>query len=299
MADDRKAVGGGCLTHTLYVWPAHEVIAQSAYWTSRWHEAFERVARRLGEGVACCVLGGLPVCPEPIPMELLPTGKLIFTVHVSGTSIHVVIWDFEGPEDPGPDAPGPNGGVRRTADGLVLGLRGTGKDFSIATFYGPMRPIPLGSMVPLPPSMMRVAMGRHAGRSWRAHWLPSRVSVASDVAANTRIAPAETVRASRSTRRVLASCPKLTTAGAATDGQLLFARKRPVAAVRLGANAEIPRTDWLKYRTSGIRVLSPFKHVKSEQSFVFSNSEVEKAIIGSQLFSGCQLSKGGASLSPH
>lgn len=146
---DKKAVGGGCLTHTLYVWPDREVIADSVYWPLAWHLAFDKAARQLGERVACCVLGGLPICPEPISIELLPSGWLEFSVHVSGTSIDVVIWTFEGPDGPEPDAPGPNGGVRRsTADGLVLGLRGTGKSFSITTFYdGPVPRIPVGHVV--------------------------------------------------------------------------------------------------------------------------------------------------------
>lgn len=298
MADDRKAVGGGCLTHTLYVWPAFEVIAQSAYWPWWWHRAFERVARQLGEGVACCVLGGLPVCPEAIPMELLPTGKLIFTVHVSGTSIDVVIWDFEGPEDPGPDAPGPNGGMHRTADGLVLGLRGTGKDFSIATFYGPMRPIPLGSLVRPRPPVIRVTMGRDAGRSWHACRFPSPVS-ASGVAASARTAAAKTMRASQSTRRVLASCLKPAPAGEARHWNLLFTKERPVADVRLGANAEMQRTNWLNNRNPEMRVLSPFECVSSEQSFVFSSSEIEQTTISSQSLSGNPLSRGATSLSLH
>jgi hypothetical protein len=136
MADDRKAVGGGWLTHTLHVWPSDEVIAQSAYWPVWWYQAYARAARQLADRVACCILGGLPDCPEPIAMELQPSGSLTFSAHLSGTTIEVLIWHFEGQDDPEPDAPGPDGGVRqRAADGLVLGLRGTGKEFSVAPFY--------------------------------------------------------------------------------------------------------------------------------------------------------------------
>jgi hypothetical protein len=232
-------------------------------------------------------------------MELLPAGRLIFTVHVSGTSIDVVIWDFEGPEDPGPDAPGPNGGMHQTADGLVLGLRGTGKDFTIATFYGPMRPIPLGRMAgPLPPAM-RVAMGADADRSGRIRRLPSTVSAASGVAGSTPIAPAETKRASRSTRLVLAPSAKPVSAGEAREWALLFTKERLAAAMRSGANADMQRTNWLNNLNPETCVLSSRKCVNSKLEFVFSNAEIENAILGNRFLPGNPLAKGATSLSLH
>jgi hypothetical protein len=158
MADKHKAVGGGSLTHTLHVWPADELIAQSAYWPSWWYPAYERAARQLADRVACCILGGLPDCPGPIRTELQPSGSLTFSVQLWGTTIEVLIWDFEGPDDPEPDAPGPDGGARqRAADGLVLGLRGTGKEFSVAPFYdGLVPPVPVGRGGRLRPWTVRV-----------------------------------------------------------------------------------------------------------------------------------------------
>lgn len=158
MADKRKAPGGGPLTHTLHVWPTDEVIALSAYWPAWWYQAYERAARQLADRVACCILGGPPDCPEPIRMELQPSGSLTFSVQLWGTTIEVFIWHFEGPDDPEPDAPGPDGGVRQpAADGLVLGLRGTGKEFSATPFYdGLVLPVPVARGGRLRPWTIRI-----------------------------------------------------------------------------------------------------------------------------------------------
>jgi hypothetical protein len=146
MADKRKAVSGCSLTHTLHVWPTREVMVQSAYWPAWWYPAYERAVRELADWVARRILGGLPDCPEPIRMELRPAGSLTFSFRLWGTTIEVLIREFEGPEDPEPDAPGPDGGVRqRAADGLVLALRGTGKEFTVVRFYDGLVPsVPVG-----------------------------------------------------------------------------------------------------------------------------------------------------------
>jgi len=150
MAYGAEPVRGDCLTHTIYIWPSRQLVAGSSYWPQSWHEAFEQAASQLGSVVASYVLGGLPVTRQPITMEL-PVGCIRFSVKCRGTSIYIAVSDFEGPEDPGPDAPGPNGGTRRRsspADGLILGLRGTGKSFTVVTFYGPLPPIPAGYRLP-------------------------------------------------------------------------------------------------------------------------------------------------------
>jgi hypothetical protein len=146
MAYGAEPVRGDCLTHTIYIWPSRELVAGSSYWPESWHEAFEQATSQLGCVVASYVLGGLPVTQQPITMEL-PVGSIRFSVRCRDTSIDIAVSEFEGPEDPGPDAPGPNGGTRRQpspADGLILGLRGTGKSFTVVTFYGPLPPIPAG-----------------------------------------------------------------------------------------------------------------------------------------------------------
>jgi hypothetical protein len=110
--------------------------------------AFEQAASQIGRAVAVCVMGGLPVSERPIAIEL-SAGCISFGVRLRGTAVHVAITEFEGPEHPGPNAPGPDGGCQqpRPVDGLVLGLRGSGKCFCLVTFYGYLPPLPAGYSV--------------------------------------------------------------------------------------------------------------------------------------------------------
>jgi hypothetical protein len=111
--------------------------------------AFEQAASQIGRAVAVCVMGGLPVSERPMPIEL-SAGCICFSVRLRGTAVHVAITEFEGPEHPGPNSPGPDGGCQqpRPVDGLVLGLRGSGKCFCLVTFYGYLPPLPAGYSVP-------------------------------------------------------------------------------------------------------------------------------------------------------
>jgi hypothetical protein len=140
MAFSTEPVRGDCLTHTICIWPSRALVAGSAYWPESWHQAFRCATRQVGRVVASYVLGGLAITPQPITMEL-PVGCIGFSVRCRDTSIYIAVSDFEGPDDSGPDAPGPNGATRRQgspADGLILGLRGTGKSSTVVTFYGPL-----------------------------------------------------------------------------------------------------------------------------------------------------------------
>jgi hypothetical protein len=150
MADGAVPVRGGCLTHTIYIWPSRELAARSLAWPESWHRAFEQATSQLSGLIASCVLGGLPVTQQPLAMEL-PVGCIGFSVRCLRTSIYITVSEFEGSEDPGPDYPEPSNGTRRQpcpADGLILGLRGTGKSFTVVTFYGPLPPIPAGHCLP-------------------------------------------------------------------------------------------------------------------------------------------------------
>jgi hypothetical protein len=143
MADTTKPAGADPLAHTIYIWPSRELIASSWDWPEAWHAAYAHAASEVGREVAVHVLGGLAVREQSI--ELRPAaGWISFTVRVFGSSIFVSIEAFEGPDDP--DSPGPDGGCEqpRSADGLILGLRGTGKCFSLVTFYGYLPPLPVG-----------------------------------------------------------------------------------------------------------------------------------------------------------
>jgi hypothetical protein len=249
MADKRKAVGGGPLTHTLHVWPTDEVTAQSADWPAWWYQAYERAARQLADRVACCILGGLPDCPEPIRMELLPSGRLTFSVYLSGTTIEVLIWHFEGPDDPEPDAPGPDGGKRRTtADGLVLFLRGTGKDFSVAPFYdGLVPPVPVGRARPWPwPIRITTAATTSGNRG-------SYVTAASWVAAMPRMAPAKATE-----RHESIACWGSATGVGRTSRAMPGAKYRPAIAARPGIEIEMRRAYRIDVTHKGSRLVSRF-----------------------------------------
>jgi hypothetical protein len=142
MANGAEPVRGGCLTHTVYIWPSPALVARSQQWPQSWHEAFEQAANEIGHTVASYVLGGLPVSTRPVLAEL-PSGSIGFRVTCRGTSIYIAVSEFEGPD--GPDTPGPGSGTRRqhgAADGLVLGLRGTGSSFAVVTFYGRRPAVP-------------------------------------------------------------------------------------------------------------------------------------------------------------
>ena len=143
MAYATKPPGADPLAHTIYVWPSQQLIARSWAWPEAWHAAYEHAASEVGRDVAVRVLGGLAVREQSIELKL-GVAWVSFTVRVSETSIFVSITAFEGPD--GPNSPGPNGGCEqpRSADGLILGLRGTGKSFVLVTFYGYLPPLPVG-----------------------------------------------------------------------------------------------------------------------------------------------------------
>ena len=143
MAYATKPAGADPLAHTIYVWPSQELIARSWAWPEAQHAAYEHAASEVGREVAVRVLGGIAVSEQSIELNL-GAGWVSFTVRVFETSIFVSITAFEGSD--GPDSPGPNGGCEqpRSADGLILGLRGTGKSFVLVTFYGYLPPLPVG-----------------------------------------------------------------------------------------------------------------------------------------------------------
>jgi hypothetical protein len=143
MAYATKPAGADPLAHTIYVWPSQQLIARSWAWPEAWHAAYEHAASEVGRDVAVRVLGGLAAREQSIELKL-GVAWVSFTVRVFETSIFVSITAFDGPD--GPDSPGPNGGREqpRSADGLILGLRGTGKSFVLVTFYGYLPPLPVG-----------------------------------------------------------------------------------------------------------------------------------------------------------
>jgi hypothetical protein len=142
MAYGAEPAGAGALAHTIYIRPSRQLIAQSWQWPPTWHRAFEQATAELGLAVATCLLNGLPVTKRLIAPQLSVEG-VEFRVRRRGASVYIAVLEFTGPET-GPDAPGPDGGCQqpRSADGLGLGLRGSGRTFHLVVFHGYMPPMP-------------------------------------------------------------------------------------------------------------------------------------------------------------
>jgi hypothetical protein len=147
MVFDAEAAGAKARSHTIYVWPSNELIAQSWHWPASWHEAFEFATGRIGLAVAVCLLDGRPFARRRVTLDL-SLGSVTFSVRRAGTSIVVTVSAFTGPEPPRPE--GPDGGHRqpRAADGLVLGLRGSGRSYYLAVFHGHMPAVPAENRLP-------------------------------------------------------------------------------------------------------------------------------------------------------
>ena len=143
MAYGAEPAGGHGPSHTIYVWPSRELTAKSWYWPASWHEAFQHAAGRIGLAVAICVLEGQPIGRRQAALRL-SMGTLLISVRRRGASTIVNVHEFTGPETPGPDTPGPDGGARQPScvDGLVLGLRGSGRSSYLVVFHGYMPPTP-------------------------------------------------------------------------------------------------------------------------------------------------------------
>ncbi len=142
MAYGAEPAGAGALAHTIYVRPSRELIAQSWQWPASWHEAFEQTMAELALAAVTRVLEGLPVTERLIALQLTDV-CVAFRIEREGSRTYIAVLEFTGPEN-GPNAPGPNGGCQqpRPADGLVLGLRGSGRIFQLVVFQGYMPAIP-------------------------------------------------------------------------------------------------------------------------------------------------------------
>jgi hypothetical protein len=166
MAYGAEPAGGHSSSHTIYVWPSRELTAKSWHWPASWHEAFQHAAGRIGLAVAMCVLEEQPLGRRQAVLRL-SMGTLRITVRCKGTSIFVKVHEFTGPETPGPDSPGPDGGAQQpsSVDGLVLGLRGSGRSAYLVVFHGYMPPIPAESSLSWSPAANIPAFAGDARRT--------------------------------------------------------------------------------------------------------------------------------------
>jgi hypothetical protein len=142
MACGAEIAGARALAHTIYVRPSRELIAQSWQWPASWHEAFEQTMAQIALATVTCILEGLPVTERLIALQLTDA-CVAFRIERTASRTYIAVLMFTGPGN-GPDAPGPNGGCQqpRPADGLVLGLRGSGRTFQLVVFQGYMPAIP-------------------------------------------------------------------------------------------------------------------------------------------------------------
>jgi hypothetical protein len=149
MAYGAEPAGPGALAHTIYIRPSPELIARSWHWPACWHRAFEYATAELGLAAATCILNGLRLTKRLIALQL-SIESVKFRVRRRGASIYIAVLEFTGPET-GPDAPGPDGGCQqpRSADGLGLGLRGSGKTFHLVVFHGYMPAVPAQNVLQL------------------------------------------------------------------------------------------------------------------------------------------------------
>ena len=128
------------VAYTIHVWPTQELIAQSWMWSERWRTAYQEIAWAISLAAATQVLDGGTFAHREIEIET-ETGRVRFTISQDGTTVHIVVSEFSGPE-----APDPNGGIEaqpHAIDGLVIGLRGgTNRSFHVVVFYGEESSIP-------------------------------------------------------------------------------------------------------------------------------------------------------------
>jgi hypothetical protein len=140
MAYGAETAGASALAHTIYIRLSRDLIDRSWQWPDAWHRAFEQASAELALAAATCVLEGDPVTTSLIEVQL-DGACLELQIESKGTSITITFLAFTGPET-GPD--GPNGGCQqpRAAEGLALGLRGSGRRFRLVVFHGYMPAIP-------------------------------------------------------------------------------------------------------------------------------------------------------------
>jgi hypothetical protein len=167
MAYGAEPAGVDGPAHTIYVWPSRELTAKSWYWPASWHEAFQHAAGRIGLAVAMCVLEGQPLGQRKAVLRL-SMGCVRISIRRKGASIFVNVHEFTGPETPGPDTPGPDGGARQqpsSVDGLVLGLRGSGRSSYLVVFHGYMPPVPVENSLSQIPALYAPALASNGRRT--------------------------------------------------------------------------------------------------------------------------------------
>ena len=125
----------------IHVWPTDELIAKSWGWPESWHTAYAQIAWTLGLAAATQVVDGGSFDGQTGEFGP-PIGCVRFTISQAGTTVHITISDFAGPQAPPPP---PNGGIGQqptTIGGLVLGLREANGYFHVVVFHGATPEIP-------------------------------------------------------------------------------------------------------------------------------------------------------------
>ena len=145
MAFGEQFIARDHVAYTIHVWPTHELIAQSWTWSERWRATYREIAWAVSLAVATQVLEGGTFAHREIEIET-EIGRAKFTISQVGTTVHIVVSEFSGP-----NAPDPNGGVEaqpHAIDGLVIGLRGgLNRSFHVVVFYGEESSIPFTNRI--------------------------------------------------------------------------------------------------------------------------------------------------------
>ena len=145
MAFGEQFIARGHVAYTIHVWPTHELIAQSWTWSERWRATYREIAWAISLAVATQVLEGGTFAHREIEIET-EIGRAKFTISQVGTTVHIVVSEFSGP-----NAPDPNGGVEaqpHAIDGLVIGLRGgANRSFHVVVFHGRVPSIPFTNRI--------------------------------------------------------------------------------------------------------------------------------------------------------
>ncbi len=145
MAFGEQFIARGHVAYTIHVWPTQELIAQSWTWSERWRTAYQEIAWAISLAAATQVLEGGTFAHREIEIET-EIGRVRFAISQVGTTVHIVVSEFSGP-----NAPGPDGGVEaqpHAIDGLVIGLRGgANRSFHVVVFHGRVPSIPFTNRI--------------------------------------------------------------------------------------------------------------------------------------------------------
>jgi len=128
------------VAYTIQVWPTPALRFESWSWPEAWRSAYRKVAWSLALTAATQLAAGCTFVRQEIRVATT-LGRVTFTISQTGTSVHILVSGFRGPHVPGP-GPGDGLGLQpEPIDGLVIGLSGADRRFTVVVFFGVAPPI--------------------------------------------------------------------------------------------------------------------------------------------------------------